>query len=57
MLQKYPYFLGLTLFMILIFFFSVTKERTEVIINNPEDQNSGYVIKNPFYIPKKTPCH
>ena len=26
----------------------MTKERTEVIINNPEDQNSGYVIKNPF---------
>tara|TARA_R100001086_G_scaffold32758_2_gene14856 strand:+ start:355 stop:666 length:312 start_codon:yes stop_codon:yes gene_type:complete len=26
----------------------MTKERTEVIINNPEDKNSGYVIKNPF---------
>ena len=26
----------------------MTKERTEVIFNNPEDKNSGYVIKNPF---------
>ena len=26
----------------------MTKTKTEVIFNNPEDLNSGYVIKNPF---------
>ena len=26
----------------------MTKERTEVLINNPDDPNSGYVIKNPY---------
>ena len=46
MLQKYPYFLGLTLFMILIFFFSVTKERTEVIIEatNSKDENDKKAV-------------
>ena len=26
----------------------MTKTKTEVLINNPEDPNSGYVIKNPY---------
>ena len=32
----------------------MTKERTEVIFNNPEDiNNSGYVIKNPYATTQK----
>ena len=26
----------------------MTTKQTEVIFNNPEDKNSGYVIKNPY---------